>query len=426
MLPILGVHINFEWSSLWPLVILIAIGVSIPVLLSILKLKFIPVFVVEILVGLIIAHIPFMRDIFVISHDGAYEFNSLASGLYSIGMAMLLFLSGLDTDTRAIKTDIKNNHKTLNTFKLSWIFIGSVILLSFIGSLLFIPYYKNVLFGIVLITIVFSSTFASLTIPLIHVENLQSTTIGKLICTYSTISEMMSIVSISILLIIQSDYKNLWQILILLAILGLTYILRKIGKLEVFKDKMEGIVFLGIRLIILLLLTSIIITAQSGAEFILGAFLSGMIIKTTKIKHKTIEIFEAVGFGIFIPIFYLLVGINVGVTIDFTNPIVLLLIGILFVMFIATKLPFLSLLKWFPAKTVIPTMFIVSSTIIVALTCEHFGVIESELMDSLIIASSLTCIIPPILFDIFEIDKKYGTSRLKYDSIIIDPYDIKK
>ena len=186
---------------------------------------------------------------------------------------------------------------------------------------------------------------------------------------------------------------------------------------------MEGIVFLGVRMIIFVLLACVIITAQTGVEFILGAFLAGMIMRATKLKHKTAEIFEAIGYGLFVPIFYLLVGISIGVATDFANPTTLLLIGVLFIMLVITKAPFLALLKWYPARSAIPTMFIVSSTIIVALACEHFHAIDHEFLDALVIASALTCIIPPIFFDI---DKKYGTSRPKYDPIIIDPHDIEK
>ena len=62
----LGVHYAFDWSTLWPLVLLIGLGAFIPVLLSILKLKFIPVFVVEIILGIIIAHIPQVSQLFFV------------------------------------------------------------------------------------------------------------------------------------------------------------------------------------------------------------------------------------------------------------------------------------------------------------------------------------------------------------------------
>ena len=109
-----------------------------------------------------------------------------------------------------------------------------------------------------------------------------------------------------------------------------------------------------------------------------------MIIKTTKISHKSSEIFEAIGYGIFIPVFYILVGISVGTTLDFLKIDTLILILILFIALVATKLPFMLLYKWYPSKTVIPTMFIASSTIIVSLACEHLGIFDKTFVNALI------------------------------------------
>ena len=67
-------------------------------------------------------------------------------------------------------------------------------------------------------------------------------------------------------------------------------------------------------------------------------------------------------------------------------------------------------------------MLITTSTIIVGIACSHFGVINGELSSAIIIASAISCLIPPILFDI---NKTYGYSKEKYDSIIINPNEIK-
>lgn len=417
----LGVHYAFDWSTLWPLVLLIGLGALVPILLSVLKLKFIPVFVVEIIIGIIIAHIPKISELFMAETSHGFEFNPLSSGVYVIGMAVLLFLSGLDTDFSVLRPIMKKDKKTLNPLPIAWICIGGVILVSFGLSFAFLGYLKNPYLGIPLLAIAFASTFASLVIPLVHSEKLHNTTIGKIICTYSTISEFLSIVSISIILIVLNKGKNLWLIAILITILVLTYIFKKYLNFKSLHDKMEGIVFLGIRLMVFVFLACVILSAQTGAEFILGAFLAGLILKTTKISHKSSEIFEAIGYGIFVPVFYLLVGINVGTSLDFLNLHTIGLILVLFVALVATKAPFMILFKWYPGRTVIPTMFVASSTIIVSLACEHFGVFDETFTDALIIASALTCIVPPILF---YIDKKYGTSRPKYDDIIIDPHDI--
>ena len=417
----LGVHYTFDWSNLWPLVLLIGLGALVPIILSVLKLKFIPVFVIEIVIGIIIAHIPQVSQLFLEETTHGFEFNTLSSGIYVIGMAILLFLSGLDTDFSVLKPIMKKDKKTLNPLPIAWICIGGVILVSFGLSFAFSRYLTNHYLGIPLLTIAFASTFASLVIPLVHSEKLHDTTIGKIICTYSTISEFLSIICLSIIMIIMNNGKNLWIIAILITILVLTYIFKKYLNFKSLHDKMEGIVFLGIRLMVFVFLACVILSAQTGAEFILGAFLAGLILKTTKISHKSAEIFEAIGYGVFVPVFYLLVGINVGTSLDFLSLQTIGLILVLFVVLVIAKAPFMILFKWYPGRTVIPTMFVASSTIIVSLALGHFNAFDETFIDALIVASALTCIVPPILF---YLDKKYGTSRPKYDDIIIDPHDI--
>lgn len=71
----LTVHYAFDWSMLWPLVLLIGFGALIPVILSIFKLKFIPDFVIEIIVGIVIAHISQVRDLFLTKAHEGFEFN---------------------------------------------------------------------------------------------------------------------------------------------------------------------------------------------------------------------------------------------------------------------------------------------------------------------------------------------------------------
>jgi hypothetical protein len=99
------------------------------------------------------------------------------------------------------------------------------------------------------------------------------------------------------------------------------------------------------------------------------------------------------------------------------------LIFILFVALIVTKIPFLYLLKWYRVKTVIPTTLMMSCTIIVSITCKEFGVFTPDFASCLIIASSITCILPPIFF---ANSKKFGFPKEKYIDIIIDPVEAKE
>ena len=420
---------TFNFGSLIPIAILLLISVIIPIILSIFGLKFIPVLVVEIICGVIIGNIPFVYEQFVA--EGTLHFNNLIEGIYTIGMAVLLFLSGLDIDYSVLKPSHKNNFRTLPTFKISWILIGLVILVSFGLSFTYFNNFVNSnletrITGVALLTIIFSSSFASIIIPLIHDGRLAKTTIGKIISTYGSIAEFISIVALSILMIVLHvvhDAKP-WLLILVIAILVLVYIIRKYFFNEKIKNMFGGIVHLDVRHVLLVMLVLVIITQFAGAEFILGAFLAGAIIKATGIKKEVEEKFMSIGYGIFAPMFYILVGVKVGLAIPFDEFFTLhniLLVLKVFSMLIIAKLPFLILAKWFKLSTAIESAFIVTTTIIVGLTCEHFGVFSEELMCAIIIASSMTCVIPPI---VLFLNKKFGYSKDKHQDKIVNPDEV--
>lgn len=419
---------SFQWDSLTPVVVMLVVAAVIPIILSLLKIKFIPVLVIEIAMGMILANIPYFKNMF--TSEGTL--NPLMNGLYTIGLAFMLFLSGMEIDYSVLKRQKKGNNLTLPTLKMSWILVILVILVSFVASFFFQNYLVDdtkwkVVVGIIALTILFSSTFASLVVPIVHDEKLEKTTIGQIICTYSTIMEFVSIVALSILMILLeiSDNAKPWVLLVIALVLLVCYLIVHFVPRKIFNRVMNGIVHLDIRLIVLGVLLLGILAQISGSEFILGTFLFGAVIKSAGIKKATEHKIAAIGHGLLVPIFYILVGFQVGLMSPFSELFTLnslLLIAAVLITMIIVKAPFLVLSKWYHLSTVIPTMLITTSTIIVGIACSHFGVINGELSSAIIIASAISCLIPPILFDI---NKTYGYSKEKYDSIIINPNEIK-
>lgn len=409
---------GFDITSLLPIVILLSISAIIPLVLSICKIKFIPVFVLEIISGILLASFS-SRELFLTNG----HMSPLLSGLYVIGMGLLLFLSGIDSDFDIIK-QAKEKH-AIRITRITDLFLLGVIILSILGSLLFIRYMENKVVGVILLAIVLSSTFASIVIPTLHTENLTHTTIGKIISNYSTKSELLSIVSLSVLMIVLSlsSEQKPWLLTILVICLLLIYVLTRYVKLEKFKRISDGVVHFGVRAMIAVLIGLMILCSVSGVEYILGAFLAGMVIKSTKLDEKNLHKFEVIGYGIFIPMFYTLVGFRVGLLMpiqEFLHPENLLLILSLFVVLILVKAPFMFLIKWFKLSTVIQTTMFVACTLIVAIAAEEFGVFTEQFSNALIVASCLTCIIPPILFDI---TKRFGYSRKENDERIENPQE---
>ena len=228
---------SFSIPSLLPIVILLGFGALIPVLLNLLKLKFIPSLAIEILVGLVLALIPYTRNFFVT--EGTNSLNGLNEGAYVVGMATLLFLSGLDTDFSVFKKHKKGDNAIINEYLLSIVCFGLVLALSVGVSFIFLRQIEgDKVIGIVLLSIFLSSTFASLVIPIVHDNDLAKTTIGHIISTYSTLAELFSIVGLSVVLIIHNENRAIWMIPIIVIILLLVYIVKKFLPLEkLFKSK---------------------------------------------------------------------------------------------------------------------------------------------------------------------------------------------
>ncbi len=406
---------SFDFTSLIPVVILLTMSAIIPIVLSIVHAKFIPVIVVEIVAGFILANIPKTQSLFMKGET----LSPLMEGLFVVGLSIFLFLSGLDTDF-SIMTHPKE--KSFRVGKFTNILLMMVIIISVGVSFLFRNYMSNQVIGIILLSIVLSSTFASMVIPLVHDNELNESTIGKIISSYATKAEFVSIISLSIMMLVvgMTNEKKPYLLLVLCLILVLVYVCTRYFKFKVFIKMADGIVHFGMRLIVALLLALIILCSVSGVEYILGSFLAGMVIKLAHIKETTIHKVEIVGYGIFVPITCILVGFKVGMIMpiyEFFKLENVLLIIELFIVLVVVKLPFVILLKWYTFSTVIQTMFFVTCTLIVSITVEEFGVLQPQFANALIVASCLTSIIPPILFDT---TRSFGYSKVD-DGKIINP-----
>lgn len=423
----------FSVQQLWPLTILVGVAVIIPILLSIFKIKFIPSLVIEIIMGIILSIIPLTRNIFSTSEGSVTTLSTLPEGLYILGMSILLFMSGFDTDFSVFKRRKKDEPKYLNVLLCSLIIYILVVGLSIGGAYLLKDYVKgNQIIGIAIIAVFFSSTFASLVIPLVHNYDLKDTSLGKIISTYSTISEFCSIIALSVIMLLLGVSKDPSYIAVIaiVCVYILIFIVKKFIKVDkIFGKRLEGIVHLSTRITVFVLLLAILLSDLGGVEYILGAFLSGMIIRLLWEDHHANKL-ESIGYGLFVPLFYILVGFKVGLLVMHTGTAnffslntLLLFIVILSMMFIV-RIPFLYLLRYYKVKTVVSSLLVTTSTIIVSLAIEHISA-ETSLLDErivtiFIIASIISCVIPPILFGNSD---DFSEARLKHKDYIIELSD---
>ena len=165
----------------------------------------------------------------------------------------------------------------------------------------------------------------------------------------------------------------------------------------------EGMVFLKTRMVVVALAIAVFFSEVGGGEYVLGAFLLGFLLKSLGVKGHYLHTIEQVGYGIFIPMFFMIVGMRINIIHFFENPELFLTVGIILICLLLARIPFLYLLKWYKLNTVITSIILSTSTLVVAIAVDHIGV-DAEIFsysfgESLILAAVLTSIIGPIFYE---------------------------
>lgn len=122
-----------------------------------------------------------------------------------------------------------------------------------------------------------------------------------------------------------------------------------------------------------------------------------------------VEKLDSIGYGFFIPIFFVMVGVNLEVWSIFKEPSSMLMIPILIVgLFISKLLPSLVLRKWYPRNIVLGSAILLTSTLSLVIAAAQIGEnwrSSVQVYLPLILSAVITCIFAPILF------KKCSQSR---------------
>lgn len=164
-----------------------------------------------------------------------------------------------------------------------------------------------------------------------------------------------------------------------------------------------GSVQIDTRAVFALILILVGLSESVGAENILGAFLAGVLVSLLSPNEDMVEKLDSIGYGFFIPIFFVMVGVNLEVWSIFKEPSSMLMIPILIVgLFISKLIPSLVLRKWYPRNIVLGSAILLTSTLSLVIAAaqigEKLGIISPSLSASLILSAVITCIFAPILF----------------------------
>jgi monovalent cation:H+ antiporter-2, CPA2 family len=388
-----------QHASVTSLVIVIIVAFLTPILLHRFKLNFIPVVIAEIIMGLVIG-----KSGFDLVHQDMW-----LETLSTFGFIFLMFLSGLEIDFKAFsnskakKEILPSGKEEPNRLLVATIIFIGIFFVSLGLSYLF------VLFGLIenafLMTLIISTISLGVVVPTLKEAQISKTAIGQIILLIAVIADLATMILLAVFVSLYGEGDgSMWLLLVLFGVGVLLYLLGKRMKNNNFiKSLSTGTVQIGTRAVFTLIILLVAISETVGAENILGAFLAGVLVSLLAPNQEMVQKLDSFGYGFLIPIFFVMVGVELDLLTLLSDKKMLLLIPLLLLAFLISKLlPVYLLKKWYDTKTTIASAFLLTSTlslvIAAAKIAERMEIITPQMSGTLILVAVIACIITPIVF----------------------------
>ena len=387
-----------QHMSVISLLIVVTMAFLTPIILHRFKFNFIPVVVAEIIMGLIIG-----KSGFDVVHQDMW-----LSTLSTLGFIFLMFLSGLEIDFTAFtgskrREILPNGKKEPNTFAIAAVIFAGIFIFSLGLSYLFVI--AGFIDNAFLMTLIISTISLGVVVPTLKEAHLMKTVIGQIILLIAVIADLATMILLAVFVSLnEPEHGNTWLLLILFAAGIVLYFVGKRFKNRTFIETLStGTVQIGTRAVFTLIIVLVGLSETLGAENILGAFLAGVLVSLLSPNQELVHKLDSFGYGFLIPIFFVMVGVNLDVWSLFSEKKLLLLIPLLLIGLLLSKLIPVYLLKiWYDKKTVLASGFLLTSTlslVIAAATIgERIGVITEHMKGTLILVAVITSIFTPIVF----------------------------
>lgn len=385
-----------EHTNFTSLVIVVIVAFLTPILVNRLKISFLPVVVAEIIMGIIIGD----------SVLGLVKEDAWLSILSTLGFIFLMFLSGLEIDFNAFKpkkSTEDNMPKMPSNLTLTAVVVSLIMVVSVI--LAFIFKWTGLVDDVLLMVIIISTISLGVVVPTLKEMNIMHTSIGQFILLVAVVADLATMLLLTVYGTIYAKGDSpLWLISILIVFSIVFYILGGYFIKSPFLKKLTaGTTQIGIRAVFALIILLVALAEGVGAENILGAFLAGVIVSLLGPNQDMVEKLDSFGYGFFIPIFFIMVGVNLNIPSLIKEPSLLIIIPLLFMAFLISKIIPVSIIgKWYDKKTTVASAFLLTSTlslvIAAAKIAEQLGTITSEISGILILSAVITCVFVPIVF----------------------------
>jgi Kef-type K+ transport system membrane component KefB len=375
------------------LLIVAAVGLLAPLTLGFFPRVRLPAIVLEIVLGIVIGP----------SGLGWVTPDLPVSILALVGLAFLLFLSGLEIDAKRLRGPILK--LTGAGFALSFA-IAIILGLGLKAG----GFVKSPLF----VAIVLVSSSLGVIVPVMKDSNNASSSFGQLVIAAASIAEFGAIILLSLFFSGKGSTSTAGT-LILLGMFGLAVALvglaiagaeRSISLSRVLRRLQDTTAQIRVRAAFVLLIGFTALAEQVGLATILGAFAAGALLSTIDRDDMTHPQFrmklEAAGFGVFIPVFFVTSGLRFDLNALFASASTVARVPLfLLAIYLARGLPAIVYVRLLGRSRSVIAGLLQATSLTFAVTATQIGlqlgVVTEATAAGLVAAGLLSVVISPAL-----------------------------
>jgi Kef-type K+ transport system membrane component KefB/Trk K+ transport system NAD-binding subunit len=391
-----------EHSPFIALLLITALALVVPIIATRLRRIAIPIVVGEILAGIIIGH----------SGLNLVENSPTLAFLAEFGFAYLMFLSGLEVDFELLFLRNRDSQKRWR----APLPIALLLLTGTIGLAILIAF---VLAGIIavksplLLGLILSTTSLGVVVPVLKERDLLGSVYGQYLLVIASIADFVTLLLLTVLIAIRSQGLTL-DLLLIPVLLALFAVAARITQRFSSRNIIQRIMSelsttttqIRVRGAFALMVAWVVLAEALGVELILGAFLAGAVASLVAgpDDDNAKEKLDAIGYGFFIPIFFIMVGVEFNLSALFASPQALLLVPLLLIgAYIVKVIPALLLQRQFSWRQTIGAGFLLSSRlsliIAAASVALNIGAISEGINAAVILLAVISCTLSPIFFN---------------------------
>ncbi len=402
------------------LLTVVGLAFIVPLVLARFKALNLPVVVGEILAGIVVGRSGLG---WVQAHDPVLEL------LAELGFVFLMFLSGMEIDfsslglTRAAGT--RPARKGWGPVPLGALSFGLTLVLSTLIGLGFAAggFVRNPW----MMALILSTTSLGVVMPILKERGLIGGRLGQTLMIAAMIADFATMLLITVLVAVLSSGFTLDILLIGLLFvaffvmykLGTRFFNRLPGVRRVFEELSQASTQIKVRAAFALMLIFVALSEALGTELILGAFLAGAVLSLLRtpddagLGHKL----EAIGFGFFIPIFFIMVGVGLNLTALADSPQAIWLVPLLLGAAIVVKLvPALVFRLSFSWRETMAAGVLLSARLSLIIAASAIGlrleVISESVNAAIILVAILTVTLAPLIFGRLIPHRKSGVAPI--------------